>query len=62
MTITGAPVGSGYTITQAYYEGTVGQQIAVGDTGAIPEPGTLSLLALGALGALGRRKRTAAAK
>ena len=62
MTISGIPWGQGFTINEAYYEGTVGQQIVVGDTGAIPEPGTLSLLALGALGTLGRRKRTAAAK
>ena len=59
MTISGTPVGQGFTINEAYYEGTAGQQIAVG---AIPEPGTLSLLALGALGAHSRRRRTAAAK
>ena len=60
MTISGTPAGQGFEITQAYYDSTPGQSITVG---AVPEPNSLALLALGALGAVGialRRTQTSA--
>jgi hypothetical protein len=54
----------GGSISEFAYDTVPGQAIEAGQTSAIPEPGTLSLLALGAAGvaALRRRKRSAASR
>jgi hypothetical protein len=53
--------GSGATfrldVTGYAYDTVAGQNILAGQTTAVPEPGTLVLLALGALGLTGLRKR-----
>jgi len=51
-------------ITEFAYDTVPGQTIEAGQTSAIPEPGTLSLLALGAAGlaVLRKRKRSAVSR
>lgn len=59
----GGTPGSGFTITQAYYENTPGATITVGDTGsAVPEPSScaLALLAAGGVAAYRSRRKKAA--
>jgi len=58
LLVTGTPVGQGFTIQNAYYDNT-GAPITVG---AVPEPSSMALLALGATGLAAwrmRRKKTA---
>jgi len=57
------PIMSG-SISEFAYDAVPGQTIRAGQTSAIPEPGTLSLLALGAAGlaVLRRRKRSAVSR
>ena len=57
------PIMSG-SISEFAYDTVPGQTIRAGQTSAIPEPGTLSLLALGAAGlaVLRRRKRSAVSR
>lgn len=51
--------GKSAKITEYAYDTVAGQSIKAGDTGqtSVPEPGTLSLLALGAVGLLALRKK-----
>jgi hypothetical protein len=51
------PGGLGGSISEFAYDTVTGQSIEAGQTSAIPEPGTLSLLALGAAGLAVLRKR-----
>ena len=58
LLVTGSPIGQGFTIQNAYYDNT-GAPITVG---AVPEPSSMALLALGATGLAAwrmRRKKTA---
>ena len=50
-----APINS-FTL-ERYAFGTVGQSVTTGQTTAVPEPSSLSLLALGAVGVLSTRRR-----
>ncbi len=55
----------GLIFTKGAYQSTVGTSITVGATAAVPEPGTLSALAIGAAGLVGvglKRRRKAAAQ
>lgn len=45
------------TLVDYAYNDVAGENILAGDTGAIPEPSTLGLLAMGALGLVVRRRR-----
>jgi hypothetical protein len=65
INITGAPVGQGYTLTEAYYNTTPNASIQVGDTGgspsAVPEidpasAGSVLSLVMGSLAMLERRR------
>ena len=49
--------GSSAKLTEYAYDTVPGQTIDAGQTSSVPEPGTLSLLALGAVGLLALRKR-----
>lgn len=50
--------GDGFTITEAYYQGTPWTQIAVGQVPqAVPEPSSIALLAIGAAGVTAWRAR-----
>ena len=55
-----APEGTGYQITSAYYDDILNEPILAGDTGVIPEPSSIALIALGAAGIAGWRRRRAA--
>ena len=65
INITGTPVGQGYTLTEAYYNDTVGASIEVGDTGGSPSSvpeidpasaGSVLSLVMGSLAMLERRR------
>jgi hypothetical protein len=65
ISITGTPTGQGYTLTQAYYNDTVGGSIQVGDTGGSPSSvpeidpasaGSVLSLVMGSLALLERRR------
>ena len=65
ISITGTPTGQGYTLTQAYYNDTVGGSIQVGDTGGSPSSvpeidpasaGSVLSLVMGSLAMLERRR------
>ena len=45
-----------FTLTRYAYAGA-GEALTVGDVGAIPEPGTMAGLALGAIGLIAYRRR-----
>jgi hypothetical protein len=65
ISITGTPTGQGYTLTEAYYNDTVGASIQVGDTGGSPSSvpeidpasaGSVLSLVMGSLAMLERRR------
>jgi hypothetical protein len=63
MSITGTPVGQGFTLTEAYYNDTPGASITVGDKGAASVPeidpasaGSVLSLVMGSLAMLERRR------
>ena len=65
ISITGTPVGQGYTLAEAYYNDTVGASIEVGDTGGSPSSvpeidpasaGSVLSLVMGSLAMLERRR------
>jgi hypothetical protein len=56
MVIEGDPIGSGYKITEAYYNQTPGTTINVGAV-PVPEPSSIALLAIGAAGVAAWRIR-----
>jgi hypothetical protein len=65
MSITGTPVGQGYTLTEAYYNDTPDASIQVGDTGGSPSSvpeidpasaGSVLSLVMGSLAMLERRR------
>jgi hypothetical protein len=64
ISITGTPVGQGYTLTEAYYNDTPDASIQVGDTRAASVPeidpasaGSVLSLVMGSLAMLERRRR-----
>lgn len=67
MSITGTPVGQGFTFTEAYYNSDPNAPIAVGDRGtAVPEidpasAGSVMSLVIGSLAMLERRRKLRAA-
>jgi len=56
MVVEGTPIGSGYKITEAYYNETPGTTINVGAV-PVPEPSSIALLAIGAAGVAAWRIR-----
>jgi len=58
LVIDGTPVGQGFKITEAYYNTTAGAAISVGQVPvAVPEPASMTLMALGAAGVAAWRAR-----
>ena len=63
QTLASLTIGAGSTVTftsgLASFSGGGGKTPSFGGTAAVPEPGTLGLLLVGALGVLNRRRRQA---